>query len=393
MKNKFKFWFLSSTFISIPIITVSCTAEKRTKDSIKDFNDYLNNIEKKNDPRYKYFIPILKYTVGSLNGLIDSVQQRAYYFSESQWNNINAQVAARKVLFQEVENELNKVSEEKINDPSEGIKSNKFLDFYFTLHGLGETKFTSFKDASENLNLTQWWTKYSKAFILNDLLNKTPLALAAGASNELKNLHSTTLNIFKSQDKKKPTKEIVLIDNFVSDYSKEIEKRIKELIEVDDRYFETLNKFNLLNDEFEKNETLIKESFKKYFDLISEVRSSYLETLLIDPILSPVTYDEWGIFFFSFSYRITEILLNIINYKLEENIKYVSELLKSIKDEISENEYNALEDKISKSNNKEENDKVFDEVYQKVLSFIKKDIQINESKEIIKKYLEENKGN
>ncbi|AMD81231.1 hypothetical protein MCANPG14_01458 [Mycoplasmopsis canis PG 14] len=395
MKKKFNFklFFLSMSIAPIIAFSVSCTAENRTQKSIDDLNKFSKNLNKDDDPRFKFFKPVISYKTASLNGFLEAQKAQGYYFSESQWNNLNAQIIANTQFYQNIKNLLQAIPENKINDKTEGIRSDKFLNIYFTIHGLTENEFTSFKSFVKSYGILQWWSRFSKTLILNNFLKQVDSVFTDSSSKELNNFYETTENIYeayKNFDLEGPVNEIRNIELYSENYYKEATKRIEELLKVDNkRYSSIKNTFNSIEENFKEISLLFENVYEKYFQIIEDIKRTYFETLQINPILESYIFEYWIKFIENQSKIIVQMINEIFSFKVFKNKTSLFELIKILKDNyFSEEEYNAF---TNEYNEQKDLDSLFNKILNKIKNSITDDKYFEESKLEIEKYIKENK--
>lgn len=391
MKKKFNFRLLFLSSLVLPVaVSASCTSQSRVEDSINDLNNYLKTLEAQNEPRYKYYLPILKYKISSLNGFLETQKEQGYYFSEAQWNNLNAQIKANKLFYDQIKAQLDLLTETDLNDPNKGIKSEKFLDLYFIMHGLNEPEFSSFREFVKQYGILNWWLNYSKAKIISEYLETIPLAIDESLAKDLSNYYQTTDKIYNSYLIYKfedPSNEIRKIEKFANDYESLAKERLKTLKNLNsETYQNSLENFELL---LSKQKELVKffnSEYSKYLEIINLVKKSYFDTLQINSILKSEVYESW---LKSFEKQIPVVIIWIqetLKYHTKFSIYNQTSFKNSFKNFLTQEEFNNL---IDEQKSQRENFNKLENIMQNLVKITQ---DLNIYKEQIKQFTENNKG-
>ncbi|ATO30819.1 hypothetical protein CO229_01645 [Mycoplasmopsis bovirhinis] len=391
MKKKFNFRLLFLSSLVLPVaVSTSCTSQSRVEDSINDLNNYLKTLEAQNEPRYKYYLPILKYKISSLNGFLERQKEQGYYFSEAQWNNLNAQIKANKLFYDQIKAQLDLLTETDLNDPNKGIKSEKFLDLYFIMHGLNEPEFSSFREFVKQYGILNWWLNYSKAKIISEYLETIPLAIDESLAKDLSNYYRTTDKIYNSYLIYKfedPSNEIRKIEKFANDYESLAKERLKTLKNLNSQtYQNSLENFDLL---LSKQKELVKffnSEYSKYLEIINLVKKSYFDTLQINSILKSEVYESW---LKSFEKQIPVAIIWIqetLKYHTKFSIYNQTSFKNSFKNFLTQEEFNNL---IDEQKSQQENFNKLENIMQNLVKITQ---DLNIYKEQIKQFTENNKG-
>lgn len=391
MKKKFNFRLLFLSSLVLPVaVSASCTSQSRVEDSINDLNNYLKTLEAQNKPRYKYYLPILKYKISSLNGFLETQKEQGYYFSEAQWNNLNAQIKANKLFYDQIKAQLDLLTETDLNDPNKGIKSEKFLDLYFIMHGLNEPEFSSFREFVKQYGILNWWLNYSKAKIISEYLETIPLAIDESLAKDLSNYYQTTDKIYNSYLIYKfedPSNEIRKIEKFANDYESLAKERLKTLKNLNSQtYQNSLENFELL---LSKQKELVKffnSEYSEYLEIINLVKKSYFDTLQINSILKSEVYESW---LKSFEKQIPVVIIWIqetLKYHTKFSIYNQTSFKNSFKNFLTQEEFNNL---IDEQKSQRENFNKLENIMQ---NLVKTTQDLNIYKEQIKQFTENNKG-
>lgn len=391
MKKKFNFRLLFLSSLVLPVaVSASCTSQSRVEDSINDLNNYLKTLEAQNKPRYKYYLPILKYKISSLNGFLETQKEKGYYFSEAQWNNLNAQIKANKLFYDQIKAQLDLLTETDLNDPNKGIKSEKFLDLYFIMHGLNEPEFSSFREFVKQYGILNWWLNYSKAKIISEYLETIPLAIDESLAKDLLNYYRTTDKIYNSYLIYKfedPSNEIRKIEKFANDYESLAKERLKTLKNLNSQtYQNSLENFELL---LSKQKELVKSfnsEYSKYLEIINLVKKSYFDTLQINSILKSEVYESW---LKSFEKQIPVVIIWIqetLKYHTKFSIYNQTSFKNSFKNFLTQEEFNNL---IDEQKSQRENFNKLENIMQNLVKITQ---DLNIYKEQIKQFTENNKG-
>ncbi|BBA22442.1 hypothetical protein MBVR141_0670 [Mycoplasmopsis bovirhinis] len=391
MKKKFNFRLLFLSSLVLPVaVSASCTSQSRVENSINDLNNYLKTLEAQNEPRYKYYLPILKYKISSLNGFLETQKEQGYYFSEAQWNNLNAQIKANKLFYDQIKAQLDLLTETDLNDPNKGIKSEKFLDLYFIMHGLNEPEFSSFREFVKQYGILNWWLNYSKAKIISEYLETIPLAIDESLAKDLSNYYRTTDKIYNSYLIYKfedPSNEIRKIEKFANDYESLAKERLKTLKNLNsETYQNSLENFELL---LSKQKELVKSfnsEYSKYLEIINLVKKSYFDTLQINSILKSEVYESW---LKSFEKQIPVVIIWIqetLKYHTKFSIYNQTSFKNSFKNFLTQEEFNNL---IDEQKSQRENFNKLENIMQNLVKITQ---DLNIYKEQIKQFTENNKG-
>ncbi|MCU9933346.1 hypothetical protein [Mycoplasmopsis cynos] len=392
---KLKLWFSSLCLVSLPLISISCSAETRTRNSISELNNYLKSIKNSHKEKYKYFIPVLEFSINSLNKFVNETNDKGYYISENAWNNINAQVKARYQLFLNVQKELDKLQNDQINDPNKGIKSERFLELYYFIHSQNDPEFKIYNKAIESFSLTQWWINYSKAFLFNYIIKKTPGIFDLNTFKvDLKPFYDTTMNIYNAAELIEPKNEITAIDVFVKDYETKLDQLFQTINHTNQSSYKSVfSEYTFIKTEYKKIQNAIQPNLKLYFELIQKIRHSYFQTLEIKPILSDDILTLWDKFFTNLASNINKFIFEYVLYKFNDDDKHLRELLTAIGNLTNSNDaYMKLNEEAKNINYDIKKDSKFNQKLQKVIDqYFNQKIMFDKADQQISKYIINNK--
>ncbi|MBU4692808.1 hypothetical protein KQ876_01135 [Mycoplasma sp. CSL7491-lung] len=153
IKNKLKKMLIkisfSSLIISFPIMVVSCSipSEAKFASNINYLEKKYINIQSKNDPKYRFLLPVIKKNIDLMKKTINE-DVKGYDINTNGWNHYIPNQEAKIKLIEDVILEIEKIPNESIESE---IRSEKMTLLYALIDGFGGIDSYYFDESNREL--------------------------------------------------------------------------------------------------------------------------------------------------------------------------------------------------------------------------------------------------
>ncbi|QKT05502.1 hypothetical protein [Mycoplasma sp. OR1901] len=261
IKNKLKKTLikisLSASLVALPIAVVSCgvPSEAKFTDNIKSLEKTYKELESKNDPRYRYLLPVIKKNIDLMWKTINE-DIKGYDINTNGWNHYIPNQEAKIKLIHDVIVEIDKIKSEEVE---ESIRSDKMTLLYALIDGFGGIDSYFFDESNRQLyelKLSYYGQKlnYIEKMIYSNL-------------NDKDKFNSLIEPIKELNGKKDKYKRYELVDLEKID---EVQKQFKQLAQNDpyyDKSIQFIDYFDqIINEYYSRSEKIYMNVLYKYYD-------------------------------------------------------------------------------------------------------------------------------